>query len=807
VDHLIEGVDLDRLAPFGITCDASGVVVRTGPSLARLVPDLVGRPLLDALAVVRPAGVTDVTDLLAVRDSFVLLRSLEQGLDLRMQVTPLREPQGMLLVGSPVVGSSDELEARGLSAADFSPIDQTPDLLLLRRGQAQNLLDLRALNAELAAKAQELRAANRTLQRTEAQYRRIVELQPLVMYIDRLGPTVIAEFMSANVESWLGYPAERFTVDPTFFVSIVHPDDRDRFWRAHLAADRENLPFDLEFRLVAADGRTVWTRASDSVVYEDDAPEGRRIGFMLDVTATKDAELELRETTSRLSTLLERMGTGVLVEDQDRRVVLANEALCGIFRSEARPEDLVGLPVSRAVGLVVRPADGPDAVLARTDEVLRQRWPVTAEPLTLSDGRVLELDFQPVVDAGEELGALWVFRDVTARVRNEQALATARDEAIRASEARMQFLASMSHEIRTPMHGVLATIDLLRTTPLDAGQRELVDVVGDSAGALVTVINDILDLQKVESGRIELVPEPCDIRSVVDGVVGLLGPQARQKGLTLTGSTSPEIPAGLLCDPVRLRQVLVNLVGNAVKFTSEGAVAVTVRAAQGAPEPGEVGLVVEVSDTGEGIPQDRLADVFDPFVQARPGAPGTGLGLAISARLVGLMGGTLSVSSTPGVGSVFSFRLRLPLAPVTDEAPLPADPGGIVLVADGSQASRSLLMRQLARLGVTARAVATGAELLASLRHGAPFTTVVVDLALPDLPGTAVLEAIADHQRGAAAPLAVVALVSGVDPSTLDACRAHGLDAELTKPVDISALRAAVGTAARPVRTSREDRS
>jgi PAS domain S-box-containing protein len=313
------------------------------------------------------------------------------------------------------------------------------------------------------------------------------------------------------------------------------------------------------------------------VVYEDDAPEGRRIGFMLDITATKAAELELRETTSRLSTLLERMGTGVLVEDQDRRVVLANDALCGIFRSEARPDELVGLPVSRAVGLIVRPDDDPDAVLARTEEVLRQRWPVTAESMTLSDGRVLELDFQPVVDGGEELGALWVFRDVTARVRNESALAAARDEAIRASEARMQFLASMSHEIRTPMHGVLATIDLLRTTPLDGGQRELVDVVGDSAGALVTVINDILDLQKVESGRIELAPEPCDVRSVVEGVVALLGPQARQKGLTLTGSTDPEVPAGLLCDPVRLRQVLVNLVGNAVKFTADGGVAVTVR--------------------------------------------------------------------------------------------------------------------------------------------------------------------------------------------------------------------------------------
>jgi CheY-like chemotaxis protein len=197
--------------------------------------------------------------------------------------------------------------------------------------------------------------------------------------------------------------------------------------------------------------------------------------------------------------------------------------------------------------------------------------------------------------------------------------------------------------------------------------------------------------------------------------------------------------------------------------------------------------------------------VFDPFVQARPGAPGTGLGLAISARLVDLMGGSLSVASAVGAGSTFSFGLRLPLAAVTGEPAPAAEPVGIVLVADAAAASRALLMRQLARLGVTARAVGTGAELLASLGHGAPYTMVVVDLALPDLPGTAVVEALREHQRGAASRVAVGALVSGTDPATLEACRRLGLDAELTTPVDIAALRAVVAGAGTTPRTRRED--
>jgi PAS domain S-box-containing protein len=796
VTVLLATADLDRLAPFGVLVDDAGTIVHVGTSLHRLAPGLVGRQLFDELEIVRPLGLTDLEGLRGLQDSLVVLRLRTLDLPFRFQVVASRQPAGLLLVGTPVVATSEELERRGLSANDFSPVDQTPDLLLLRRGQERSLRDLRSLNVELSDTARELRSANRALGRAEAQYRRLVELQPLVMYVDDLGPSPQADFVSPRVESWLGYPVRAWMEQPGFFFSILHPDDRAAVWDAHLRAERDDSPFDLEFRLLTADGRVVWTRAVDSVVRDEDDPVGKRIGFMLDVTTAKVAELELQGTMSRLTALLTHMQAGVLVEDAQRRVVMVNDTLCGLFRSPARPADLAGLPVSAAVSSIVQSADDPAAFLRRTDELLSRRWPAVAESMELADGRVLEFDFQPIVDESRDLGALWMFRDVTSRAQYEDALARARDEAIAASDAKSQFLASMSHEIRTPMHGVLATIDLLQTTPLDPEQRELIDVVSGSASALVEIINDILDLQKVEAGRIELADEPLCLRGLSHAVVDLLTPQARGKGLELALHLDPAIPAHVVGDPMRLRQVLLNLAGNAVKFTGEGSVLIDLRWTPGEEHSGS--LDIAVRDSGPGIPADRLGDIFDPFVQARTGQEGTGLGLAIADRLVGLMGGRLQVDSVVGQGTTFRFQLRMAEATAeSGEAPVepaavaaPAD--RIVLVVDRSEASRGLLMRQLARIGVPARAVGSGEEALDALGHGAPYGLVLVDVGMPGLDGAATAAAIRDLPDRRASRVPVVGLVAGDSLRDREICRDGGLAGHLSKPVDIGELRLAV---------------
>jgi signal transduction histidine kinase/CheY-like chemotaxis protein len=360
-------------------------------------------------------------------------------------------------------------------------------------------------------------------------------------------------------------------------------------------------------------------------------------------------------------------------------------------------------------------------------------------------------------------------------------LARARDEALAASDAKSRFLASMSHEIRTPMHGVLATLDLLRTTALDPEQRELVEVVNASASALVEIIDDILDLERVEAGRIDLAAEPFSPVETLRGVVDVLGPQARTKGLELRLVVDPAMPALVVGDALRLRQVLVNLVGNAVKFTSSGSV--TLGASVAERRGGAVAVDLHVRDTGRGIPSDRLASIFDPFVQARRGNEGTGLGLAISERLVSLMGGHIRATSTVGEGSAFRFRLRLPEGPADEVA---------VLVVDDSAVSRGLVVRQLARLGVAAIAVAAGEEALDVLEQRRSVRLVLLDADMPGLDGPGTTRRIRAHDDRRVATVPVIGLVVGDDDEALDRCRDSGMDGRLGKPVDLIELRRVV---------------
>lgn len=364
-------------------------------------------------------------------------------------------------------------------------------------------------------------------------------------------------------------------------------------------------------------------------------------------------------------------------------------------------------------------------------------------------------------------------------------LLDAKASADAANAAKGQFLAMLSHEIRTPMTGILGLTRLLMDTPLTPQQRDYLHTVHDAGDGLLTLLNDVLDLSKVEAGRLDLEEAPFDPRELVDGVVRLLGPKAAEKGLDLRAVVADGVPARLSGDPLRLRQVLVNLVSNAVKFTERGHVRVQV-GAEGLAD-GRVRFGALVSDTGIGIAPEAQGKLFQAFAQADAGTArrygGSGLGLSICRRIARTMGGDLGFRSTPGRGSDFWFAV--PLATVSPEAgqPLPPEPVPplSILLADDVAANRLVLASLLEAQGHRVTAVPDGAAAVAAVAAGKA-DLVLMDMEMAGLDGPAATRAIRALPDRAAAATPVIATTANTDPADMARCRAAGMDGFVAKP-------------------------
>ena len=700
-----------------------------------------------------------------------------------------------------LVARSERIARLDLSAPEAPPCEDAPWRELVELGRSQENMRQRlqqATDALIVSRSElEGKVNERTRQLAEKSEALSDQLLFIEVLLDALPNAVFykgsdARFLGCNTAYEQAFGTTRGFLRGKTVLDLPYlpPADRLAYHEEDQRIIREACASHKEVAIPFADGLNhdtlYWVRGFRL----GNGEPGGLLGVIVDISAQKSAERELR----KLSLAVEQSPSMLLVTTPGGAIQYANPRFC----------QMAGFDAGQLIGThpdLVDAAGLPLDFLADQWQTLKAQGMWRREcQLRPRSGKLLWVGISVsglVEGDGEITHCIWSLEDLALYREAVDTLREAKRLAEEAAEAKARFLANMSHEIRTPMNAIIGLASLCLDTDLQDRQRDYVSKIHAAGNTLLRVVNDILDFSKIEAGKLRLEHTPFALDQVLDSVITYVAQKAQEKGLELILQVAPEVPQDLLGDPLRLAQVLTNLLGNAVKFTATGEIQLLVRCER--REGQHAGLYFEVADTGIGMSEAQIGRLFEAFSQADDSMTrrfgGTGLGLSISRRLVELMGGRLEVSSSPGVGSRFAFSVAFELAQSRPPKALPGILDSLrVLVVDDHPVAREVLLRLLHGFPFRSEAVSSAAEALVAVRRadgGDRFSLVLMDLRMPDQNGIEATRRI-KQDRCLSSPPAVILLTAYGDESIASEAVEAGADGFLHKPATASTLLDAI---------------
>ena len=707
-------------------------------------------------------------------------------------------------------------------ARDITESKRTEDALRTTRDRleqrvAERTAELTKINEQLQAEVQQRREAEEAIRESEWKYRVVAEnTYDWEFWTDPQGRFI---YCSPSCQQVTGHAPDEFIADPTLLEQIIHPEDRGRYFGHFDSYNEGFMPGEIRFRIIRPDGTQRWIGHVCQAVRGDNGAFMGRRGSNRDITQEQQAEAALRELNDNLErTVASRTAELRSITDAAHDAILMMDPHGAISYWNRAAERIFGYTAEEALGRNLHELLAPerfqaDHRAAFPEFVRSGNGPAIGKTLELHarhrDGREIAVSLSlSSVSLHGKWHAVGILSDITERKQKDDDLRAAMKVADAANVAKGEFLANMSHEIRTPMNGVIGMTGLLLDTELNASQRRYAEAIRSSGESLLALVNDILDFSKIEAGKLELELLDFNLHDLLESFAAPLAMRARSKGIEFNCALEPNVPSLVRGAPGRLRQVLTNLAGNAVKFTAQGRVSVRVSLVS---ETAAASVIrFSVQDTGIGIPREQQEMLFEKFSQADTSTTrrhgGTGLGLAISKRLTELMAGEIGVNSQAGAGSEFWFTVPMgKIAPPKSltqgsaKPAAPASPAGVafpavrrqgarILVAEDNVVNQEVALGILHKLGLRAEAVADGGEVIEVLRN-MPYELVLMDVQMPEMDGLEATRIIRDPQSPVLDhQIPIVAMTAHAMLGDREHCLQAGMNDYLAKPIDPRAL-------------------